>query len=147
MLHGPKTTQRKARVLRWQLTLPEVMLWQQLRQSPAGLRFRRQHPAGPYVLDFFCATRLLAIEVDGAVHDLDAQWQHDLARDAWLVRQGVLVMRLPGPRRVGGLRRCGGPDRGDGTGAGGYQGCAAWVRLAFGSACATPPSRFARHLP
>jgi very-short-patch-repair endonuclease len=95
MLHGPKTTQRKARVLRWQLTLPEVMLWQQLRQSPAGLRFRRQHPAGPYVLDFFCATRLLAIEVDGAVHDLDAQWQHDLARDAWLVRQGVLVMRLP----------------------------------------------------
>jgi len=95
MLHGPKTTQRKARVLRRQLTLPEVMLWQQLRQSPAGLRFRRQHPAGPYVLDFFCATRLLAIEVDGAVHDLDAQWQHDLARDAWLVRQGVLVMRLP----------------------------------------------------
>ena len=95
MLTGPKSTQRKARALRRQLTLPEVMLWQQLRQSPAGLRFRRQHPAGPYVLDFYCATRLLAIEVDGAVHDFEAQWQHDLARDSWLVGQGILVMRVP----------------------------------------------------
>ncbi|WP_353200437.1 endonuclease domain-containing protein [Sandarakinorhabdus sp.] len=95
MLTGPKSTQRKARALRRQLTLPEVMLWQQLRQSPAGLRFRRQHPAGPYVLDFYCAIRLLAIEVDGAVHDLEAQWQHDLARDSWLVGQGIMVMRVP----------------------------------------------------
>jgi len=95
MLTGPKSTQRKARALRRQLTLPEVMLWQQLRQSPAGLRFRRQHPAGSYVLDFYCATRLLAIEVDGAVHDLEAQWHHDLARDSWLVGQGIMVMRVP----------------------------------------------------
>jgi very-short-patch-repair endonuclease len=95
MLTAPKSTQRKARALRRQLTLPEVMLWQQLRQSPAGLRFRRQHPAGSYVLDFYCATRLLAIEVDGAVHDLEAQWQHDLARDSWLLGQGIMVMRVP----------------------------------------------------
>jgi hypothetical protein len=47
------------------MTLPEVVLWQCLRQRPEGLKFRRQHPTGPYVLDFFCSDARLAIEVDG----------------------------------------------------------------------------------
>jgi very-short-patch-repair endonuclease len=51
--------------LRRALTLPEVLLWQVLRSRPGGYRFRRQHPAGPYVLDFFCAAAGLCIEVDG----------------------------------------------------------------------------------
>jgi very-short-patch-repair endonuclease len=95
MLHGPPSTQRKARALRRQLTLPEVLLWQQLRLGPAGLRFRRQHPAGRYILDFYCATRLLAVEVDGMSHDREAQWQHDVERDAWLAGHGIFVLRMP----------------------------------------------------
>ncbi|MEC3951323.1 endonuclease domain-containing protein [Sphingobium sp. HWE2-09] len=47
------------------MTLPEVLLWQELRKRPANLRFRRQHPAGIYVLDVFCPRHRLAIEVDG----------------------------------------------------------------------------------
>ncbi len=45
MLHGPKETQRRARALRRAMTLPEILLWRELRKRPAGLRFRHQHPA------------------------------------------------------------------------------------------------------
>jgi very-short-patch-repair endonuclease len=62
------TTTRNARNLRRKMTLPEVILWQWLRQRPDGLKFRRQHPTGPYVLDFFCSDARLAIEVDGEAH-------------------------------------------------------------------------------
>ena len=77
------------------MSLPEVLLWQKLRRSPGGLRFRRQHPAGPYILDFFCATASLAIEIDGASHDHAAQHNFDQRRDAWLVGQGVRTLRIP----------------------------------------------------
>jgi len=57
-----------ARKLRRNMTLPEVLLWRWLRQRPEGLKFRRQYPTGPYVLDFFCSDARLAIEVDGEAH-------------------------------------------------------------------------------
>jgi very-short-patch-repair endonuclease len=95
MLHGPKDTQRRARTLRQAMTLPEVLLWQELSKRPAGLRFRRQHPAGVYVLDFFCPRHRLAIEVDGEVHGRGDRPQHDAVRDAWLIGEGVKVVRIP----------------------------------------------------
>jgi len=55
------------------MTLPEVVLWQHLRgRHFSGPRFRRQHPAGPYVLDFYCPAAKLAVEIDGYVHGLEA---------------------------------------------------------------------------
>ncbi|WP_439546416.1 endonuclease domain-containing protein [Sandarakinorhabdus sp.] len=95
MPNVPRPTRDLARTLRRQMTLPEVMLWQHLRGSPAGLRFRRQHPVGRYVLDFYCSSRALAVEVDGYVHQLAAQTSHDEVRDAWLADQGVTIMRIP----------------------------------------------------
>jgi very-short-patch-repair endonuclease len=78
------------------MTLPEVVLWRALRRGAvAELRFRRQHPVGPYVLDFYCAEARLAVEVDGAVHDLTEQAGHDARRLAWLDEQGIRVMRVP----------------------------------------------------
>nr|WP_324255282.1 DUF559 domain-containing protein [Sphingomonas sp. PL-96] len=68
MLHGSEATQKLARKFRREMSLPEVLLWRELRARPAGLRFRRQHPAGPYVLDFFCSAQRLAVEVDGDAH-------------------------------------------------------------------------------
>ena len=50
----------KARQLRRQMSLPEALLWRLLRRAPDGIAFRRQHPIGPYVLDFYCAARKLA---------------------------------------------------------------------------------------
>ena len=57
----------RARGLRKALTLPELVLWDELRGSRlAGFRFRRQHPLGPFILDFYCPAARLAVEVDGA---------------------------------------------------------------------------------
>jgi len=59
-----------------------------------GLKFRRQHPIGPYILDFYCAEAKLAVEVDGAGHDLLDQVAHDRRRTAWLAGRGIKVIRL-----------------------------------------------------
>ncbi|WP_404333539.1 endonuclease domain-containing protein [Sphingomonas sp. MMS12-HWE2-04] len=97
MLHGPKKTQDFARTLRRRMTLPEVLLWQALRTRPEGLRFRRQHPAGIYVLDFFCPASKLAVEVDGEAHARGDRAERDAIRDRWLCTQGVRVLRIPAP--------------------------------------------------
>jgi len=57
--------------------------------------FRRQHPLGPYVLDFYCTTAHLAIEIDGISHDMGERPALDQRRNAWLKHQGVTVVRLP----------------------------------------------------
>ncbi len=77
------------------MTLPEVLLWRELRQRPGGLKFRRQHPAGRYVLDFFCAKLALAVEVDGLVHDCREVAEKDERRDLWLRNMGIIVLRFP----------------------------------------------------
>lgn len=95
MLHGPKETQKRAKHLRQTMTLPEIILWRELRKRPNGLRFRHQHPAGPYVLDFFCPRFKLAVEVDGDSHAYGNRPQRDATRDAWLLSQGVRTLRIP----------------------------------------------------
>jgi very-short-patch-repair endonuclease len=59
------------------------------------LRFRRQHPVGPYILDFYCPSARLAIEIDGTAHDFGDRPQRDDARDAWLVAKGIGTLRIP----------------------------------------------------
>ncbi len=95
MIHGPASTQRRASRLRQSMTLPEVLLWRELRKRPDGLKFRRQHPAGDYVLDFYCAEVDLAIEVDGAAHDCGEVAEKDERRDTWLQANGVTLLRIP----------------------------------------------------
>jgi very-short-patch-repair endonuclease len=88
-----KRTVRIARKLRREMTLPEVLLWQALKQSE--VRFRKQHPCGPFVVDFYCAAAKLAIEVEGIVHDMGENPERDEARFEWLERQGYSVLRIP----------------------------------------------------
>jgi very-short-patch-repair endonuclease len=90
----PRTT-ANLRKLRRRMTLPEVILWHWLRQRPNGLKFRRQHPSGPYVLDFFCSDARLAIEVDGEAHSRGDQPKRDAARDEWLRSAGIETLRIP----------------------------------------------------
>ena len=85
----------RARMLRRAMSLPEVLLWRALRSRPGGLKFRRQHPSGPYVLDFMCSDARLAIEVDGEAHDFGGQPMRDEMRDAWFARAGIVTLRIP----------------------------------------------------
>jgi very-short-patch-repair endonuclease len=84
-----------ARKLRRTMTLPEVILWRWLRQRPEGLKFRRQHPTGPYVLDFFCSDARLAIEIDGEAHSRGDRPERDKMRDEWLRAAGIETLRVP----------------------------------------------------
>lgn len=84
----------RARELRRSPTLPEGLLWQFLRKRPEGLKFRRQHPFGPYVVDFYCPAARLVVEVDGASHGMGDRPERDVKRDAWLREQGLHVVRF-----------------------------------------------------
>jgi very-short-patch-repair endonuclease len=95
IMRAPKKTIGNARRLRRTLSVPEARLWSRLRtRMPGKPVFRRQHPIGPYVLDFYCAKARLAIEIDGASHDLGDRPQRDTRRDAWLEVRGVTVVRI-----------------------------------------------------
>jgi very-short-patch-repair endonuclease len=86
---------RSPRELRQGMSLPEVLLWRQLRQRPRGLKFRRQHRVPPYTLDFFCAQHRLAVEVDGFAHDCGDRPLRDVRRDQRLHEAGIAVLRVP----------------------------------------------------
>jgi type I restriction enzyme R subunit len=88
-----------ARDLRRSQTSAESLLWELLRDRRLlGFKFRRQHQVGDYVTDFYCNEARLAIECDGAVHQKREQWHHDQTRDAYLIGQGVRVLRFTNDR-------------------------------------------------
>jgi very-short-patch-repair endonuclease len=76
------------------MTLPEGMLWQVLRQRPDGLKFRRQHPIGRCIVDFYCPATKLVIEIDGQAHSMGDRPERDLRRDQWLRGQGLGLLRF-----------------------------------------------------
>lgn len=90
-----KQTVRTAKALRRDMSLPEVMLWQIPRTKPEGIKFRRQHPLGPYVLDFYCTAAKLAFEIDGIAHDMGDRPKRDDIRDRFLESKGLRVVRIP----------------------------------------------------
>jgi very-short-patch-repair endonuclease len=84
---------RQGQNVRRGMTQPEKTHWSLLRRNQSRLHFRRQHPIGPFVLDFYCASLKLAVEVDGPVHD-DRQ-ESDDRRTAWLAeKEGIRVLRF-----------------------------------------------------
>ncbi|ESQ76731.1 endonuclease domain-containing protein [Asticcacaulis sp. AC402] len=86
-----------AKKFRKEMTHAEVLLWLGLKgHSKEGITFRRQHPVGPYILDFYCERAKLAIEVDGESHSRGNQPEKDEARDKWLAELGIETLRIPG---------------------------------------------------
>ena len=84
-----------ARQLRRNQTEEEKELWRILRSHRfAGFKFRRQHPAGIYVLDFYCAAARLDVELDGFQHGLPEQKQHDEKRSVFLKRHDIEELRF-----------------------------------------------------
>ncbi|CAN5381735.1 hypothetical protein BH24GEM3_BH24GEM3_21670 [soil metagenome] len=85
--------EKAARELRKEPTLAERTLWEAIsKRRLGGLRFRRQHPVGRFILDFYCPGQRLAIELDGEVHD--SQTERDAERTAVLQAAGIRVLRF-----------------------------------------------------
>ena len=94
---GRKRVTQKTRVRRQELvrdsTFPEQLLWSKLRAKQlGGLKFRRQHPIEPYIVDFYCASEKIAIELDGRTHD--DQQDYDRSRTDFISAQGVKLIRF-----------------------------------------------------
>ncbi len=84
---------QRARELRRPQTPAEARLWQRLRRRQLNAHyFRRQHPIGNFIVDFYCAKARLVVEVDGDVHAM--QEEHDATRTEWLEKRGYRVIRF-----------------------------------------------------
>jgi very-short-patch-repair endonuclease len=74
----------------------EWRVWDRLRgRKVGGWKFRRQHPIGPYFVDFYCPSARLIVEINGPAHDEDAGWAYDQRRTAWLEAEGYRLIRIP----------------------------------------------------
>lgn len=77
------------------MSLPEVLLWERLRGRELCVKFRKQHPIGPFVVDFCCPSAKLIVEIDGMAHDNAERALRDEERDRQLAGKGYNVLRLP----------------------------------------------------
>ena len=94
--------EQAARKLRKNLTPAEAILWQALRNKQLeGLRFRRQHPVGNFILDFYCPACKLVVEIDGKIHD--RQIDYDNARTTKLAEHGYKVLRFSNEQVINNL--------------------------------------------
>lgn len=85
---------QNAKQLRNHLTNSEMKLWGYLRTKPFRLKFRRQHPLGIYIADFYCHALKLIIEVDGNIHEIKGVALHDDERQSLLEKEGFLFLRF-----------------------------------------------------
>lgn len=81
------------RDLRQQMTKSEVVLWKYLKGDNLGFRFRRQHSIGKYIVDFYCPSLKLAIEVDGLTHNNGVVFKRDGIKQKFLERNSIIVKR------------------------------------------------------
>jgi very-short-patch-repair endonuclease len=99
-----RQSEASARAMRRDLTPAERVLWHSLRDRKLdGLRFRCQHPLGPFILDFCCPERKLAIELDGAGHDAQDQREYDESRSNHLCEFGYQMLRFRNEQVFGSL--------------------------------------------
>ena len=90
---APPPVQQRAKALRREQSPIERKLWARLRQKQLyGLKFRRQHPIGRFIVDFYCPAHKLIVEIDGRSHD--ERLAYDGERTAWLESQGYRVIRF-----------------------------------------------------
>jgi len=82
----------RAKALRSNQTLPEKILWSRLSKNQLGVKFRRQHPLLRYVVDFYCHSHKLIVEVDGEVHLLDDSRTRDKLRTEEIVENGLRLI-------------------------------------------------------
>lgn len=98
VLRQPIKLVKRARKLRKEMSLPEVLLWRELKGKPLGVRFRRQFPVRGYIADFACLEFRLLIEIDGIAHDMGDRPERDDQRDILLKADGWRIIRIAAKR-------------------------------------------------
>lgn len=98
-MHAPEPNaselKSRRRELRASLTPAEALLWRHLQRSKLqGRKFRRQHSVGPYILDFYCPSERLGVELDGAARDHEVAERREILRTTYLAASGVRVIRF-----------------------------------------------------
>jgi len=89
-----KPLHQMARDLRNNATHAETILWSYLKTKPLGFKFRRQHPYSIYILDFYCHSLKLVIEVDGSIHDLDKVKENNKHREEPIQKDGLTIIKF-----------------------------------------------------
>jgi len=93
--NAPQSTIEKAKMLRLNLTPTEKLLWNELRNGKIeGCKFRRQHPVGPYISDFYAHEIKLIIETDGGIHHTKDHKEYDSVRDEFCIDREITVLRF-----------------------------------------------------
>lgn len=107
MFYGAdRKTQRVAAILRKNMTLAELVLWKKLKDREIfKIKFRRQHPVGIYIVDFYCHELSLVIEIDGEIHNLPENKKSDLIRSDYLQNLGLKVIRFTNDQVIYNLDR------------------------------------------
>ncbi len=95
--HVPQHHFQRARALRKEMTEAERRLWSRLRGGQLGVKFRKQHPIGPYIVDFYSWEAGLVVEVDGDTHYTPQAQAYDQERDHYLRSLGLTVLRFTNP--------------------------------------------------
>ena len=98
ILRQPIKLVKRARKLRKEMSLPEVLLWRELKGKPLGVRFRRQFPVRGFIADFACLEVRLLIEIDGIAHDMGDRLERDDQRDILLKADGWRIIRIAAKR-------------------------------------------------
>jgi len=94
ILHNLQILKDRRRELRLRSTKSEKILWEELRNNKLGVKFKRQHSVGGYILDFYCAAHKFVIELDGTSHDGPDQKEYDLIRDNFFKDLDYNVLRF-----------------------------------------------------
>ena len=95
MIHNRPILKSRRKELRNNSTPAEKLLWSVLQHSNlGGYKFRRQHSVGAYILDFYCPSECLAVELDGDSHFTDEAIEYDRERTAYLNSLGIKVLRF-----------------------------------------------------
>ena len=99
-------TLRAAAILRKNMTLAELVLWKKLKDREIfKVKFRRQHPVGIYIVDFYCHELSLVIEIDGEIHNFPENKKSDLIRSDYLQNLGLKVIRFTNDQVIFNLDR------------------------------------------
>ncbi len=93
-IHNSKSLLERRRDLRNNSTYTEELLWEEIRGSKLGFKLKRQHSIGKYIIDFFCSSKRLIVEIDGGIHELKDNQEYDLVRDKFFTDLGYTVLRI-----------------------------------------------------